>query len=398
MRFGKVLFVFLFVFACLGVHAQQIKILNNYGEIPFEDGKTIIAEVIFIGLDSASAQTDEIAEISLTETEVLRILSDNQTTINAGETFYGYKVAKTVKAIREWLPTKGYDRAEVVAFGEQLPKSQMKLTFFIKRGDLARVSEIRFEGIKNVSNEELVADFRKCSGNSWEIFDGRKFLYYLRQCSLRLLFSKGYFQAKIGEPKLQLVSVGYIVTINISEGARFRYGKLKVQGASVFTEEEILDFIGIKKGEVANGKTLQVLIYENLKRIYADKGYISYDAEFQPTFNVPKKEGEDATVDLEFLIDEGRQFNLGKIEFGGVEKEKADELRRFFLIADGEIYNQSKIEEGLNKINELRAFQPIDFDTDVSIRSKREEEQKSENSIIVEKEGVILRQRNYDET
>ncbi len=34
----------------------------------------------------------------------------------------------------------------------------------------------------------------------------------------------------------------------------------------------------------------------------------------------------------------------------------------------GEVYNQSKFEEGIKKINELKEFYPIDFDRNVDMR------------------------------
>lgn len=266
----------------------------------------------------------------------------------------------------------------------------MKLVFSINRGELARVSEIRFEGNENIKSEELVADFKECIEDGWQIFDARRYGYITRQCSLRFMFSKGYFRAKILEPKFQLVSGSYVVTINVYEGVRFRYGELKVQGAKAFTEKEVLELVGLKTGEIANGKILQDLFYEKLKRIYADKGYILYDAEFEPKFIDSQKEGEDATVDLLIMIDEGRQFKLGEIKFIGVDEAKAQELKRFFLLEYGEIFNQSKIEEGIKKINELREFYPIDFDgSDVEVRIK----ERIEGNIIVEKDGIVLREK-----
>lgn len=382
MRFGKVFFFVLFL--CFAVHAQtpkQVKILNNYGEVPFEDGKTIIAEVIFTGLDF------------MPESEVLKTLKMQRATISAGEEFHGNKVRIAVQIIRELIVSKGYNRAEVIAFGEKLPKNQMKLIFDIKRGELARVSEIRFEGNENVKSEELIEDFKQCLGESWEIYEARKYEFILQKCSLRFIFSKGYLRAKIRAPRLQLVSDSYVVKVEIEEGMRFRFGNLKVQGAKAFTEEKVLEFVGLKTGEIANGKILQDLFYEKLKRIYADKGYILYDAEFEPKFIDPQKAGEDAIVDLNILIDEGRQFKLGKIEFIGVETEKAEVLRKLFYLEDGEIYNQSKIEDGLKKLNELREFYPIDYDSfSVEIWTKQKQEQ-TEGNIIAEKEGVILRER-----
>ena len=375
---------------------KQIKILNNLGAIPFEDGKTIIAEIEFMGLDLVGVQTDEDDESLITETDVLRVMREGLAKIEMGEAFYGYKVAKAVKAIRGLLPSKGYDKAEVNAFGEKLPNNRMKLIFSIKRGELARISEIRFEGTKNITNEQLIADFKQCSGNSWKIFEPRRYQFYLRICSLRFMFSKGYFKARIGEPRREFLNGQPIVTVDVNEGVRFRYGEIKVTGATVFTSEKILEFGGIKEGEVANGKALQEFVYEKLKRIYADKGYVLYDADFDPTFIEPQADGLDAVVDLSIKIDEGKQFKLEKIEFIGLEKERVEELRKQFSLQEGETYNQSKIEEGFKKINELREFYPIDLDSSYVEILIKEPEKENENAIIAEKDGVVLRQRDND--
>ncbi len=349
--------------------SPQIKILNNYGSIPFEDGKTVIAEVKFIGLDTDYEDYDEAIGKRIPESDCWKLLRDKRATINVDDKFSGGKVSKVVKLLREWLSSNGYDRAEIVALGEKLPKNQMKLIFAIKRGELVRVSEIRFEGNLNVTNEELVADFKQCLGDSWKIFDERKFVYYSRQCSLKLMFSKGYFKAKTKNIKHRLVADNYVVTIEVEEGIRYRIGEIKIEGAKVFTEKEFLEMFGQKEGDVADGKALKDFFYEKLKRAYADKGYMQYDAEFEPTFIEPQAEGLDGIVNIKGTIGEGPAFKLTKIEFWGVEKEQAQELRKLFSLKDGEVYNQSEFEKGIKKIDETKEFYEIDIDTDVDLQT-----------------------------
>lgn len=370
MKLRKVVFAvaaFFIVFAGLEIRAQdsklpkQIRILNNYGaSIPFEDGKTIIAEVNFTGLTA------------LPESEIFKALRENRTSIKVGDNFYGGKVAKAVKVIRERLVVAGYYKAEVTAFGEMVSKKEMKLNFVIKQGSILRVSEIRFEGNVNVSNEEFVLNFKQCIAEDWQIFIPQKYKYMTHKCSLGLLYSKGYFQARIGQITPQLVSGNYVVTVEVKEGARFRYGEIKVEGARAFTGNEILQMLGIKKGDISDGRYLIDFVYEKLKKIYADKGYVLYNAEFEPTFINPAAEGAEGIVKLDIKIDEGPQFKLLKIEFSGIEKEKARQLRELFSLKDGEVYSQSKIEEGVSKINELKKYDFVDKDRDVEIRTNEE--------------------------
>ena len=106
--------------------------MNNYGHIPFEDGKTLIAEVKFIGLDSDYEEYDETVGRPIPKSEFLKAFQEQRTNIIAGEKFYGYKVSKVVKAMREILSSKGYINAEVIAFGEILPKNQLNLVFSVR--------------------------------------------------------------------------------------------------------------------------------------------------------------------------------------------------------------------------------------------------------------------------
>lgn len=360
MRFAKVVFVlfaFSLVFSCLEIRAQnsklpkQIKILNNYGAIPFEDGKTIVAEVTFTGLTTFS------------ESDILRALRENRTTIKADEEFYGYKVAQVVKTIRGFLYASGYINAEVTPFGEKLPENQMKLDFVINQGELARMSEIRFEGAQNFSNQGLVEDLKQCSEDDWEIYDPRRFNYYLRTCTQRFLLSKGFLKAKLQEPKLLKIENRYILEINLAEGDRYRTGEIKISGAKVFTPKEIIEILELKEGEVLNGKELQNSIYEKLKRIYADKGYVLYNAEFDVDFIEPQVKTLDGIVNLDITIDEGKLYKLSNIKFSGVEKEQMEGLRKLIPLDDGEVYDQSKIEEGIKQINETKTFYPIVYDS-----------------------------------
>ena len=381
MRFGKIISaVFLIAFAVsfVEVRAQnsnlpkQIKILNNSGSIPFEDGKTIIAEVRFAGLDSDYEEYDKTVGIIIPESDFRRMWRRRQAVINVDDKFDGSKVSKVVKLLREWLVENGYADAQINALGEKLPKNRMNLVFKIERGALAHVSEIRFVGNVNLTEGELIENFKQCSGDGWEIFDTRKYEYYSQICSRKILHSKGYFEAKIKRVTPQIVDGNRIVTIAIDEGVRYRMGEIKIEGAKVFTRKEILEMWGQSEGDVADGKLLQEFLYDKLKRIYADKGYIFYAAEFDPELIKPIAEGLDATVNLSITIDEGKAFKISRIRFLGVEKEKERQLVENFSLKQGDVFNQSEFEKGIKKIEDTKEFYSIDIDKEVDMRTNEE--------------------------
>lgn len=376
MRLLKIIFAaFTFIFVCNSINAfaqqtnlpKQIRILHNYGSIPFEDGKTKIAEVRFIGFDTNYEQYDETTGKKIPESDFLKFLRESKANINVDDKFSGAKVAKAVKVIKDGLSSFGYLNAEVIAYGEELPKNQMNLIFSVKRGNPAFVSEIRFDGNVNVSSAELVENFKECLGDR-KLFDARVYEYFADKCSRRFLFSKGYFQAKIHSITPRLVSNSYVVEISIDEGIRFVYGTIKFEGTKVFSEKQLLEMFGQKSGDVSDGKYLQNFIYEKLQKEYANKGYVNYNADFDVTFIEPQSEGLDGIVNLVVDIDEELQYQIGKIEFVGIDEDDARKLKEIISLNVGEVYNQSKFEEGIKKINELKDFKPIDYQRDVEMR------------------------------
>lgn len=371
------LIIFAFSYFCLSneTPAQNAKVNiseENAKSNPFKEGETQIAQVKFTGLDSDYETDDENIGNSVFESDVSMLLQESRATISADEKFSSVKVEKVIKLLKEWLSAKGYPKAQVVALGEKLPKKQMKLIFSVKRGAIVRVSEIRFVGNKNISNEEFVENLKNCLGDDNGIFDKRKYEYYTRKCSQGLMFSKGYFQARIERLTPRLISDNYVVTVEIKEGIRYRIGEITIKGAKTFTEKEILEMYELKAGDVADGSSIQDFFYEKLKRIYADKGYVSYISDFDPKFIEPQAEGLDGTVNIFIDIDEGIQFRLADIEFTGVEKEKSQQLRQFISLKDKEVFNQSEIEKSIKKIDDTKEFYPINFDNDVEIRVDEE--------------------------
>ncbi len=208
------------------------------------------------------------------------------------------------------------------------------------------------------------------------------------------MFSKGYFQARIGDP--QVVGLGYkrtglpllsafplpIVTskddtlriiVPVTEGKIFRVGELKVEGNSIFSEQQILAGLGLKKGDIADGKRLINGVNEDLKKAYGSQGFVLYKAEFDPEFKDNPANPNEGIVDITITIDEGKQFRLRRLEFAGNTFTRDRVLRREFLINEGDIYNQNALEVSVLRLNQTQYFDPIDKDKDVEIRTDDEQ-------------------------
>ncbi len=310
--------------------------------------------------------------------------------------------------MRELLASKGYPNATIEVKEEIVSATSVAITFDVDQGNRSRIVEIEFEGNENFSDGELRGALQlvKETGlvsrfQGQDILDLRKLEYDLQRNVLDYMRSRGYFQARIGEPQIE--GLGYrrtgvpilnvfplpLVTskddtlkiiVPVTEGRVFRVGELKVEGNSIFSEQQILGYIGLKKGEIANGKRLRDAVYEDLKKVYGAQGFVQYNAEFNPEFKENAGNPNEGIVDITITIEEGRQFRLRRLEFIGNTFTRDSVLRREFLINEGDIYNQINLERSVLRINQTGYFDPVDKDRDVEIRT--DEDQGTVDTIV----------------
>ena len=338
----------------------------------FVEGKTIVGEVSFSGLDAKYDEANYVLENPIYESDILLFLREERASIQPNERLNLLLVEKTIKVLKELLFQKGYFKANVVALGQKLPHNQMRLIFSIERGPISRVSGIRFTGLRNFASEELEVLMRLCLKDIWGTYN-IGYINYCAQKEVRQhLYRNGYFQAKLSEPKRRFSQDTVEIVLDVNEGIRYRIGDIKVAGAKEFTEKEILEMLGFARGDVADGKKLIDFVFAGLERIYKDKGYTLFNADFDPIFTPPAFDGLDGTVSLELTIDEGRQFKINNIQFAGVKPEDEQKLRTDFSLKISDTFIQTALETYIKKLNESGRYRFIDHDQHVELRLSEE--------------------------
>ncbi|HEY0722418.1 MAG TPA: POTRA domain-containing protein, partial [Pyrinomonadaceae bacterium] len=103
----------------------------------------------------------------------------------------------------------------------------------------------------------------------------------------------------------------------------------------VLTAPELDDALGMKPGEVANGKKFDKGLTE-VQKAYGKHGHIQ--ARMNPT-----PEFDDATPQVTFKIavNEGPQYRMGTVEFKGFSAGDASTLAKKWGLKSGEVYDQT---------------------------------------------------------
>jgi outer membrane protein insertion porin family len=345
----------------------------------------IIRDIQFEGLKSVS------------ESDVLKTFRERRVGVSKETIYDPVKVRSAIRVLKELLAAKGHPNATVAEAKEDVSATSVAVTFQVTEGPRVRVAEIQFEGSKVFKSGKLRDQMKyvKEAGlisriKELDILDREKLEFDLHKVD-NYMRSKGYLQARHGEPKitglgprrtgfpilplpfLSSVDETLKITVPISDGKLYRLGDIKIEGNSIFSEAAIKAIIGLQKGEVANGEALSKALYENLKKYYGQQGFIQYTAEVTPTFKDNPQKPDEGVADFQVTIDEGKQFTLRRLEFTGNTFTRDNVLRREVLINEGDIYNQGLFEFSVTRLNQLGYFNPIEKDKDADFRTNEEE-------------------------
>ena len=241
----------------------------------------------------------------------------------------------------------------------------------LRRGSIicVRVTLASTEGRKRRKTQSLLLD-KRC-------MTSRNLLDFIR--------SRGYLQARFGEPKKSIEGGGLVLTIPVREGVLYRLGEIRIEGAEAVAPEKVRAMLNVRQGDIASGEGIGKWLFEDLMKTYGEIGYIEYTAEAEPKFKAPAAGKDEGVVDFKVTIEEGKQFRLHAIKIqGGSLPEK--ELLGLMRIRAGEVFNQRLFDESIDELNKLGRFELIDKDKDADYRTD------VEDALI----DIVIKVRNKD--
>jgi outer membrane protein insertion porin family len=333
---------------------------------------------------------------SVAESDVLKAFRERRVGVSKESTYDPVKVQTAKRVIKELLSARGKPNATIEERRDEVSATSTAITFVINEGERVRVVEIMFEGNQVFSDGKLRSQMKyvKEAGlisrfKSQDILDREKLEVDLRLVQFYMR-SKGYLQARTGEPRveglgprrtgfflplplLSSTDEGLRVTVPVTEGKLYRIGSIKIEGNSIFSEQVITNVVGLQPGDIANGERIGKALQEDLKKAYGSQGFIQYEYDVEPTFKDNAQKPDEGIVDFVFTITEGKQFTLRRLEFLGNTFTRDNVLRREILVNEGDVYNQRAFEISVLRLNQLGFFDPLDAERDADFRTDEEE-------------------------
>src|SRR5215203_3766046 len=143
------------------------------------------------------------------ESDILKAFREQRVGISKEAVYDPVKARSATRILRELLASKGYPNATIEVKEEEVSATSVAITFNVDQGHRSRIVDIEFEGNENFSDGELRGALQLVQETGLisrfkgqDILDLRKLEYDLQKNVRSYMWSKGYFQARIGEPEV----------------------------------------------------------------------------------------------------------------------------------------------------------------------------------------------------
>src|SRR6185369_5046968 len=183
---------------------------------------------------------------------------------------------------------------------------------FRVEGAPMKICTLHFPGAQTVPEEKLIEATRSAVDPEYSRQSAKTFpKYSLYPIYRELGHLRATFGAPIAKPETKPGCEGVDLTIPVNEGARYSWAKAEWSGNQVLSAKELDDALGMRAGEVANGKKFDTGL-KQVQKAYGKSGHIQ-------TLMKPTPEFDDAATNVTFKIavNEGPQYRMGTVEFKG---------------------------------------------------------------------------------
>jgi outer membrane protein assembly factor BamA len=201
------------------------------------------------------------------------------------------------------------------------------------------ICTLHFPGADRVPEQKLIETMKSSTDPNYS----RQAVAAFPKYGLFPLYRElGHWKATFGTPVAKPdhssgCEGGVDLTIPVSEGAAYSWARPEWSGNRVLEADELDAALGMKVGDVANGKKFDRGVHE-VERAYGKHGHIQARLNSTPEFDDAAQR-----VMFKIAVNEGPLFRMGTVEFRGVSEPQANGLKERWKLKSGQIFDQSYV-------------------------------------------------------
>jgi outer membrane protein insertion porin family len=344
--------------------------LGLFDEIAFYVNK-VENDSIYLDLNIIELpKLNEVKFVGIKKSKVEGLIKDNNLT--KSKIVNENLITTTKNYIENKYKKEGFynTKVTITTTPDTIAGNNVNMLVRVDKGDKVKISSIDFIGNKQLTDTQLRSAMKDTKQkNILRVLKASKFIPEKYKTDLEKVIAsykeKGYRDARIiydsvtyNKEKNMLA-----IKINLEEGNKYYFGNIKFLGNTVYSDQQLNRYLGIKKGETYNGVLLEKRIAdktkpdgEDITNLYQNNGYL-----FSNINAVEVKTAND-TIDFEIRITEGPIAYFNKISVVGNDKTNDHVIYRELRTKPGEKYSKELLVRTIREIGQLGFFDPESID------------------------------------
>ena len=340
--------------------------LGLFSDIDFYVNK-IVGDSIYLELNIVELpKLNEVKFNGIKKGKVEELIKENSLT--KGKIVNENLITTTKNYLENKYKKDGYFNTKVAirTVADTTSGNNVNMVVNIDKGEKIKIDRIVFDGNEKFSDKKLRKFMRSTKQiNPIRILKPSKFIKSKYNEDLAKIIDKykekGFRDARIVSDSVFLDKKKNKLAINIKveEGRKYYFGDIKFLGNTIFSNQLLNSYLGIKKGDVYNGVLLEKRIAdktkpdgEDITNLYQNTGYLFSNV------NPVEVRTENDSIDFEIRITEGPIAYFNKITVVGNDKTNDKVIYRELRTKPGEKYSKEDLVRTVREIGQLGFFDP----------------------------------------
>ena len=281
-----------------------------------------------------------------------------------GRVFNQAQLEKLEQELQRQYFSLGKYAVDIKSTVTEIDENRVAVVIDISEGVAAKIRQINIVGNEAFSEKKLLKLFKLSTPTLFSFFT--KVDQYSRQKlagdleSLRSFYlDNGYINFNIDSTQVSITpdKKDIYITVNITEGDPYFISEVKLAGDLILPEQELIDLVDVKKGELFSRKKLTKSTDAISEKI-GNEGYA-----FANVNTIPDINNEEKTVAVTFFIDPGKRAYVRRISFSGNTRTRDEVLRREMRQQEGGWISTKQVERGKVRLQRLGYFTDVNVET-----------------------------------
>ncbi|MEM9075612.1 MAG: POTRA domain-containing protein [Bacteroidota bacterium] len=289
----------------------------------------------------------------------------NDTDLKKGKKITESLIANTKNYLQNKYKKQGFLNAKVnIATAKDTSATNTQsMVINVNKGDKVKIRSIVFEGNEKLSDKRLQKALKNTKKKKlYRFWKKSKYIEADFEEDLSGLIDtyaeRGYRDARVLSDTFIKVNENNIdLKIKVEEGNKYYFGDVNFVGNTVYTDRQLSQVLGIRKGDTYNGVLLKKRIADDSKpdgedvtNLYQNNGYLF------SSINPVEVSAVNDTIDFEIRIIEGKETFLNHVTVVGNDKTNDHVIFRELRTRPGQKYSKDNIVRSIRELGQLGFF------------------------------------------